>query len=152
MTATTSLDTPAHATDPSDGGPLSITASALSLNVADVDASAAWVQRHLGFTVAMAADGFCSLAHPDAGFNLIYLRTGLPTFRPAAQAGAASGVLVVFTVDDIDAEYARLIAQNVEIVTPIETEPWGERFFQMADPNGVIYQLVQWVTPHDGTE
>ena len=29
----------------------------------------------------------------------------------------------------------------------IETEPWGERYFQVADPNGVVIQLVQWVTP-----
>jgi hypothetical protein len=30
-------------------------------------------------------------------------------------------------------------------VPPIETEPWGERFFQILDPNGLIIQLVQWV-------
>ncbi|WP_232304658.1 VOC family protein [Microbacterium sp. XT11] len=152
MTATTALDTHARTRDPLDGGSVTFTASALSLNVADVDASAAWVQKYLGFTTAMAADGFCSLEQPHAGFNLIYLRTGLPTFTPPAQAGPAGGLLVVFTVDDIDAEYARLISQDVEIVTPIHTEPWGERFFQMADPNGVVYQLVQWVTPEDRTE
>jgi uncharacterized glyoxalase superfamily protein PhnB len=28
---------------------------------------------------------------------------------------------------------------------PIETEPWGERFFQVPDPNGVVIQLVQWI-------
>ena len=126
-----------------------ITETAISLNVPDVHASAAWVQEHLGFTEAMAADGFCSLAHPEAGFNLIYLRTGLPTFKPASAAGPADGLLVVFTVEDVDAAYARLQEQGVEIVTPIETEPWGERYFQMTDPNGVIYQLVQWVTPPD---
>jgi hypothetical protein len=26
-----------------------------------------------------------------------------------------------------------------------ETEPWGERYFQVEGPNGVIVQLVQWV-------
>ena len=124
-----------------------ITETALSLNVPDVEASASWVQEHLGFTVAMAADGFCSLQHPEAGFQLIFLRTGLPTFKPAAAAGRADGLLVVFTVDDIDADYARLVEAGVEVVTPIETEPWGERYFQMADPNGIVYQLVQWVTP-----
>lgn len=124
-----------------------ITDSAISLNVTDVEASATWVQEHLGFNVAMEADGFASLSHPEAGFNLIYLRTGLSTFKPESMAGHADGLLVAFTVDDIDADYARLRDAGVEIVTPIETEPWGERYFQMADPNGVIYQLVQWVTP-----
>jgi uncharacterized glyoxalase superfamily protein PhnB len=124
-----------------------ITETAISLNVPDVQASASWVQKHLGFTEAMAADGFCSLAHPEAGAHLIFLQTGLPTFKPASAAGRADGVLVVFTVEDIDADYARLQGEGVEIVTPIETEPWGERYFQMADPNGVTYQLVQWVAP-----
>ncbi|TNM38386.1 glyoxalase [Nocardioides albidus] len=128
---------------------MNITASAVSLNVADVESSAAWAQRHLGFNEAMSADGFCSLEHPDAAINLIYLRTGLGSFKPASAAGPADGLLVVFTVDDIDTEYARLRDEGVEIVTPIETEPWGERYFQMADPNGVIFQLVQWVAPTD---
>jgi catechol 2,3-dioxygenase-like lactoylglutathione lyase family enzyme len=129
---------------------MNITASAISLNVPDVEASARWAEKHLGFAVAMAADGFSSLTRADAGINLIYLQTGLPSFKPQSQAGTASGMLVVFTVDDIDAEYSRLQAEGVDVATPIETEPWGERYFQMRDPNGVIYQLVQWMTTeHD---
>lgn len=126
-----------------------ITSSAISLNVADVAASAAWATDHLGFTQEMAADGFASLSHPQAGFNLVFLATGLPTFKPASVAGPADGLLVVFTVEDIDTEYDRLRGEDVSIVTPLETEPWGERYFQMSDPNGVVYQLVQWVEPTD---
>jgi catechol 2,3-dioxygenase-like lactoylglutathione lyase family enzyme len=125
-----------------------VTASAISLNVDDVAASAAFAKRHFGFTEAMSADGFVSLSRDDVGFNLIFLRTGLASFKPAQLKGhRADGLLVAFVVDDIDAEYARLQAEGVEIVTPIETESWGERYFQVADPNGVILQLVQWVTP-----
>ena len=124
-----------------------ITASAISLNVEDVEASAAFLRAHFGFTEDMTAEGFASLSRPDAGFNVIYLRTGLATFKPAALAGHhADGLLVVFVVDDIDAEYARVRDEGVTITTPIETEPWGERYFQVTDPNGVVIQLVQWVT------
>ncbi|MBF6452906.1 VOC family protein [Nocardia cyriacigeorgica] len=123
-----------------------ITESAISLNVADPQASAKFVTDHLGFTEKMSADGFVSLARDDAGMSLIYLRTGLKSFKPASAAGSAGdGLLVVFVVDDIDTEYARLRSEGVPIVTPIETEEWGERYFQMADPNGILYQLVQWV-------
>ncbi|USQ80404.1 VOC family protein [Ornithinimicrobium faecis] len=124
---------------------MQFTESAISLNVKDVTASAEWAVRHLGFTEAMSAEGFTSLSHPSAGFNLIYLAVGLSTFKPASAAGPADGLLVAFTVDNIDEECERLRAEGVQIVTEIETEPWGERFFQMADPNGVIFQLVQWV-------
>ena len=124
-----------------------ITAFAVSLNVADVPASAAWVCEHLGFVEQMAADGFCSLRHEQSGVNLVYLAVGLESFKPPEAAGPADGLLVVFTVDDVDAEYGRLVSEGVHIVTPLETEPWGERYFQMSDPNGVVYQLVQWVEP-----
>ena len=123
-----------------------ISSTAISLNVDDVAASAEWAIRHLGFKEEMSADGFTSLMKEDAGFNLIFLRRGLESFKPATAAGRADGLLVVFVVDDIDNQYARLQGEGVEIVTPIETEPWGERYFQMTDPNGVVFQLVQWMS------
>jgi predicted enzyme related to lactoylglutathione lyase len=125
---------------------LQITASAISLNVADPAASAAFAREHFGFTEEMAADGFVSLSRADAGFNLIYLRTGLESFKPDSMRGhAADGILVAFVVDAIDEEYERIKDAGVPITTPIQTEPWGERFFQVTDPNGVVLQLVQWV-------
>ncbi len=126
---------------------MQITASALSLNVDDPVASATFVKQHLGFIEDMADDGgFVSLSKQDAGFNLIYLRTGLESFKPDSMRGRqADGLLVVFVVDNIDEEYARLQREGVQITTPIQTEPWGERFFQVTDPNGVVIQLVQWM-------
>lgn len=125
---------------------MQITASAISLNVADPAASAEFVKTHFGFEEEMAADGFVSLSRSDAGFNLVYLRTGLPSFKPASMAGHdADGLLIAFVVSDIDAEYERLTGEGITFTTPIETEEWGERFFQVTDPNGVVIQLVQWV-------
>jgi catechol 2,3-dioxygenase-like lactoylglutathione lyase family enzyme len=124
-----------------------ITASAISLNVADPVASGAFAQRHLGFEEEMAADGFVSLSRADAGFNLIFLRTGLATFKPVSMRDRdADGLLIAFVVDDVDAECARLEREGVAITTPLETEPWGERYFQVSDPNGVVVQFVQWMT------
>jgi uncharacterized glyoxalase superfamily protein PhnB len=126
---------------------MKITDSAISLNVDDVTASATFVKQHFGFKEQMSADGFVSLAREDAGFNLIFLKTGLQSFKPIhMREHRADGLLIAFVVDDIDAEYARLQAEDVPITTPIETEPWGERFFQVTDPNGVVIQLVQWMT------
>ncbi|MBW4683809.1 MAG: VOC family protein [Komarekiella atlantica HA4396-MV6] len=126
---------------------MQITASAISLNVDDVKASATFVKQHFGFNEDMSADGFVSLSRQDAGFNLIFLQTGLETFKPIYMRGhRADGLLIAFVVDDIDREYTRLQAEGVTITTAIETEPWGERFFQVTDPNGVVIQLVQWMT------
>ena len=68
---------------------MQITSSAISLNVSDPTASAAFLTEHFGFTEEMSSDGFVSLARPDAGFNIIFLRVGLSTFKPAAAAGPA---------------------------------------------------------------
>ncbi|GAP96608.1 hypothetical protein NIES2104_31510 [Leptolyngbya sp. NIES-2104] len=45
-----------------------ITASAISLNVDDVTASATFIKQHFGFKEEMSAEGFVSLSRPDAGF------------------------------------------------------------------------------------
>lgn len=118
----------------------------VSLNVPDPDASARFATEHLGFAITMAADGFVALAHPEAGVHLTFLRTGLASFRPAEIAGSAGqGLLLAFVVDDVDTELARLAAAGARVVTPPETEPWGERYAQVADPNGIVWQLVHWV-------
>jgi uncharacterized glyoxalase superfamily protein PhnB len=125
---------------------MQIRATAISLNVADVAASAEFAQTHFGFTTVMSAEGFVSLAHPNAGANIIFLATGLPTFKPKQIAGpAGQGLLLVFEVDDIDAEHERIAAAGATVVTAPETEPWGERYSQYADPNGIVWQLVQWM-------
>ena len=68
---------------------MQINQTAVSLNVDDVAASADFARTHFGFTEQMAAEGFVSLAHPSAGVNVIFLATGLPTFKPAQIAGSA---------------------------------------------------------------
>lgn len=126
---------------------MNITQTAVSLNVPDVAASARFAMTHFGYEEAMSAEGFVSLQPPGGvGSHLILLATGLATFKPAERAGAAGeGLLLVFVVDDLDAEFDRIAASGARVVTPPETEPWGERFCQFADPNGLIWQLVQWM-------
>lgn len=60
---------------------MKITASALSLNFEDVAASANFVKQYFGFSEEMSAEGFVSLSRPDVGFNLVFLKTGLETFK-----------------------------------------------------------------------
>lgn len=123
-----------------------ITQSAISLNVPNEARSATFLETHFGFERVMEADGFVSLTRADAGFNVIFLRVGLASFRPESHAAAAGmGMLIVFVVDDIDAEWERLQGLDLTFPTAIQTESWGERYFQVLDPSGIIYQLVQWV-------
>jgi uncharacterized glyoxalase superfamily protein PhnB len=66
---------------------------------------------------------------------------------------------VSLTVDDVAASSAFLIDHRLEfeekrlrdegvtITLPLPEEPWGERLFQITDPNGVVIELVEWVQP-----
>jgi uncharacterized glyoxalase superfamily protein PhnB len=121
-----------------------ITASAVSLNVDDVPASSAFLVEHFGFSEDMAADGFASLSRPDAGMSVVFLRRGMPTLPADQRDDHAGGLILAFVVTDLEGELARLQAEGVRITMPLTEEEWGERAFQVRDPNGVIVQLVDW--------
>jgi uncharacterized glyoxalase superfamily protein PhnB len=123
---------------------MKITSSAVSLNVADVDASVGFLTSHFGFRTELAADGFASLSREDAVMNVVFLRQGLATLPADQRSDHARGVILAFVVDDLEGELARLQAEGVTITMPLTSEEWGERAFQVRDPNGVIVQLLDW--------
>lgn len=123
---------------------MQITASAISLNVDDVPASSTFLTDHFGFREEMAADGFASLTRDDAGVHVVFLRRGLPTLPADQRDDHAGGLILAFTVEDLEGELARLQGEGVAITVPLTSEEWGERAFQVRDPNGVIVQLVDW--------
>jgi uncharacterized glyoxalase superfamily protein PhnB len=121
-----------------------ITASAVSLNVDDVPASSKFLIDHFGFQEVMAADGFASLTRDDTELNVVFLRRGLPTLPDDQRDVHATGLILAFVVEDLEGELARLQDEGVTITMPLTSEEWGERAFQVRDPNGVIVQLVDW--------
>jgi uncharacterized glyoxalase superfamily protein PhnB len=127
--------------------PVKVTASAVSLNVDDAAASSRFLQEHFGFREEMGADGFAALARDDVGMSVVFLRRGLPTLPDDQRDAHAAGLILAFVVDDLEGELARLQAEGVTITMPLTVEEWGERAFQVRDPNGVIVQLVDWKGP-----
>jgi uncharacterized glyoxalase superfamily protein PhnB len=127
-----------------------ITASAVSLNVDDVTASAQFLTTHFGFTEEMSADGFVSLARDDAGMGVVFLRRGMDMLPPDQREDHACGLILAFVVDDLEGELARLRAEGVPVTMPLRSEAWGERAFQVRDPNGVIVELLDWNAPVRG--
>ncbi|MFF3959264.1 VOC family protein [Streptomyces sp. NPDC001890] len=126
---------------------MKITSSAVSLNVDDVPASSAFLVEHFGFREEMVADGFASLTRDDVGMNVIFLRRGLATLPADQRDEHTAGLILAFVVEDLEGELARLRSEGVAITMPLTDEEWGERAFQVRDPNGVIVQLVDWNAP-----
>jgi uncharacterized glyoxalase superfamily protein PhnB len=95
----------------------------------------------------MAADGFASLTRDDIEMNVVFLRRGLQTLPADQRDEHATGLILAFVVDDLEGELARLQAEGVAITMPLTSEEWGERAFQVRDPNGVIVELLDWNAP-----
>ena len=123
---------------------MKITASAVSLNVDDVAASARFLTTHFGFTEEMSADGFVSLARQDTGMNVVFLRRGMDMLPEDQRHDHACGLILAFEVDNLEGELARLQGEGVTVTMPLRSEEWGERAFQVRDPNGVIIELLDW--------
>ncbi|MEV5704646.1 VOC family protein [Actinoallomurus sp. NPDC052274] len=126
---------------------MQVTASAVSLTVDDVAASAAFLTTHFGYEEVMSAEGFVSLHRDDDAMDVVFLRRGIEVLPEGFRDQHAAGLIIALVVTDLAAEEARLRAEGVTITMPLREEPWGERLFQVTDPNGVIVQLVEWVTP-----
>ncbi|MEU3861723.1 VOC family protein [Streptomyces sp. NPDC028722] len=126
---------------------MQITASTISLTVEDVAASQRFFTTHLGYVEQAAADGFASLARDDAAVDIVLLARGTEVLPAEQRDQHASGLILAFTSTDIENIEKRLRAEGVEITMPLREEPWGERLFQVTDPNGVIVQFVEWAAP-----
>lgn len=123
---------------------MKITATAVTLNVDDVAASNAFLATHFGFREQMSADGFASLTRDDVGMNVVFLRRGLGTLPDDQRNTHAAGVILALVVADLEAELARLTGEGVPITMPLTTEDWGQRAFQVTDPNGIKIELTDW--------
>lgn len=138
---------------------MNVIASAVLLTVGDPAASSRFFTSHLGFREVLVAEGTIHLSRDDAATDLVVLQgdpepspgpnpepNSVPNSVPRPSATQAE-VSVSFTVTDLPGEYERLQQEGARIVLPLRQEPWGERVLQLADPNGVLVQLVEWVPP-----
>jgi predicted enzyme related to lactoylglutathione lyase len=51
---------------------------------------------------------------------------------------ASDNTIICFDVDDVDAEYTRVLALGALTLNEPKTHPWGARSFQFRDPDGNI--------------
>lgn len=59
-------------------------------------------------------------------------------------------ISLAFTVEDVDAEYRKLLKQGVTIIDPPTTRPWGARNMHFCDPDGNhIYFRTLTATDHE---
>jgi len=104
--------------------------------------------RHFGFEVSFVADWYVSLRHVQrAEYELALVDANHPTV-PASGQKPVAGLLLNFEVEDVDAEYRRLIKEaGLPVLLDIRSEDFGQRHFITADPNGVMIDVITPIPP-----
>ncbi|MEV4374710.1 VOC family protein [Nonomuraea sp. NPDC049637] len=115
------------------------------LCTADLAASKDFYVRLFGYEVTFEADWYVSLRRGP--YELALLDHRHPTL-PAAYRRPVAGLLINFEVADVDAEWERLVGR--EGLTPelaLRDEDFGQRHFIVADPNGVLVDVITPILP-----
>ncbi|PCC71718.1 Glyoxalase-like domain-containing protein [Nannocystis exedens] len=110
--------------------------------------SARWFEQHFGFKVGVDIGWYVHLqseGHPNV--SLDFVQRDHESWPVAARGKQVTGSLLALLVDDVDAEHERLSRAGVTIVLPLITEPWGQRRFQVAGPDGLFVEVLQRVEP-----
>jgi catechol 2,3-dioxygenase-like lactoylglutathione lyase family enzyme len=127
---------------------MEFTAAGMALAADDPVASAAWFTEHFGFRVGIDIGWYVNTQHPDhANLSLDFVQRDHESWAAVARGKTVAGTLLAFLVADVDAEHDRLRAAGLEVVMPLVTEPWGQRRFQVAGPDGLLIEVLQLVPP-----
>ncbi|AYY14938.1 glyoxalase/bleomycin resistance/extradiol dioxygenase family protein [Actinobacteria bacterium YIM 96077] len=104
--------------------------------------------RHFDFEIVFDAGWYVSLRRSgDPSYELAVLDAGHPTL-PEAYRQPVAGLLLNFEVEDVDAEHRKLVdGAGLAEVLPLRTEEFGQRHFIVADPSGVLVDIITEVPP-----
>lgn len=108
----------------------------------DPAAAIGWLCRAFGF------EEHCIVRDPAGAVRHAELRMGdeLVMLSPVREvmAGArndASRHCVCVAVEDVDAHYARALAEGATVVAPLEDAPWGARLYVCRDLEGHVWSF-----------
>jgi catechol 2,3-dioxygenase-like lactoylglutathione lyase family enzyme len=113
----------------------------------DVAGTADFYRRHFRFKAAFESDWYIHLqSEEDEAVNIAILDGDHQTI-PEEGRGRASGLLINFEVDDVDAEFARAKKAGLPILLSLRDEAFGQRHFITRDPNGVLIDIIKPIPP-----
>jgi catechol 2,3-dioxygenase-like lactoylglutathione lyase family enzyme len=120
------------------------------LIVRDLAASVSFYRDRLGFVVAYQLPWFATLLRPGETaplWDLSLLLRGHEVIPEPLRQTSTSGLILGVVVEDARAEHARLREAGVPIVQELVDEPYGQRHFFCADPDGVLIDVIQTIPP-----
>lgn len=117
------------------------------LMTGEVAGTAAFYKEHFNFEALFESDWYVHLrSTEDKRVNLGIVQGDHETI-PETGRGRVSGLLINFEVRDPDAVYERVKAAGLRILLSLRDEPFGQRHFITADPNGVLIDVIKPIPP-----
>ena len=119
------------------------------LYVEDLERAVAFYQGVVGLARKLDGDGYVEFLTDGTKFGL-YERSRLPELigRDVEPGGPRGEVL--FLVDDVDAEAARMRTLGITMLSGPVDRPWGQRTLHVLDPDGNVVEFAQ-VVPRAGS-
>ncbi|MBJ3785877.1 VOC family protein [Devosia sediminis] len=117
------------------------------IHVGDVTATADFYRRHFGFTSVFESDWYMHLRGDAEGLFEMALIDYTHDSIPEAGRQPTTGFILSFYVEDATAEAKRLEAEGVTIAQPLRDELFGQRHVIVADPNGILIDVIQAIDP-----
>ena len=113
---------------------------------ADIAAAHDFLVNTLGFTAGeVHQDGDGAVVHGEVSLHgeSIWLHPVAAEhgLRSVTELGSATGMLNVF-VDDVDAHHTRTLAAGGRVLYPPTDQPYGQREYSVADPEGRIWSFA----------
>ena len=106
----------------------------------NVEAASDFYANHFDFEVVFTSDWYVSLKRDQ--WELALLRYDHATI-PEGFRQPVQGLLLNFEVDDVDAEYHRLMAEaGLPERLSIRSEDFGQRHFIIEAPDGVLIDVI----------
>ena len=104
----------------------------------------------MGFEITFEADWYVSLRRrEEPRYELALLDHTHPTL-PEAYRAPVRGLLLNFEVEDVDAEWERLVVRGgLKPELELRDEDFGQRHFIVADPDGVLIDVITEIAPSE---
>jgi catechol 2,3-dioxygenase-like lactoylglutathione lyase family enzyme len=117
------------------------------LMTGDVAGTVQFYIDHFCFKPLFESDWYVHLqSEEDETVNLAVL-SGEHDTIPESGRGRAGGILLNFEVEDPDSVYERCLLAGLPILKSLRDEPFGQRHFIIADPNGVLIDVIKPIEP-----
>jgi lactoylglutathione lyase len=121
----------------------------IGIFVGDIAKMVAFYRDVLGFSSDWKDGPFAAIENEGVRFSF-YERGKLPELlgRPVTFPSGLNGTFEIAIdlpkFEDVDREYARIVAAGGQPISPPRDEPWGMRSSYVADPEGNLIEVGSW--------